>query len=218
MEKPKLITEKIVVKIDDVVPNPWNPNKMPEHLFEKMKKVIAEKGLFGSVIVRPYAGCYQLLDGEHRVRACKELGWTEIPVECSEVEITDEETKFWTMYFNNMRGKDDVEKVAKLLNEISSGQAQLLPMSEEEQQNTKELFKFDFSQFEKRAKEASEEKEKFRIIIIDVPEEEYKLWQFCKKYAEKEEQTIEKDLLVKMCKDYLAPRLGSEVKDGEVTF
>jgi len=218
MDKPKLVTKKIIVKIDEIIPNPWNPNRMPEPLFTKMKAVIAEKGLFGSIIVRPYAGCYQILDGEHRLKACKELGWKECPVECSIKEITDEETKFWTIYFNNMKGKDDIEKRAKLLEEIDSGQCQLLPMTEEEIANEKELFKFDFAQYEKKVKETAGDKEKLRIIIIDVHEEEFKLWQFAKKYAEKEEQRDEKGLLMKMLEDYLSIRLGSNNENREVKF
>ena len=128
----KLVTEKKIVKIDDIVTNPWNPNVMPDVLFQKMKAVINEKGLFGSIIVRPLAGCYQILDGEHRWKALKELGYKEVPVECSVVEITDQDAKFWTIYFNNTRGKDDVEKRAQIFEELEQGQTTFLPWTEEE--------------------------------------------------------------------------------------
>lgn len=144
----KLTTEKLVVDINQVIPNQWNPNSMSEFIYGRMKKTIEDKGLFGSIICRRNAGYYQILDGEHRWKACKELGYKQIPIEVSVKDLSDEEVKFWTLYFNNTKGKDDVEKVAKILNEIDGGQAQLLPFTDEEIKNTKDLFAFDFSQYE----------------------------------------------------------------------
>ncbi len=144
----KLQTEKKIVDIDSIVSNPYNPNVMTDSIFQKMKLTIQDKGLFGSIIVRPFAGCYQILDGEHRWKACKELGYKELPVECSVNEISDSDTKFWTVYFNNTKGKDDIEKRSKIFESLDAGQSQLLPFTEEEIRHEKELFKFDFSQYE----------------------------------------------------------------------
>lgn len=134
--------------MEDIMPNFWNPNCMSSSMFEKMKQTIEQKGLFGSIICRKYGDKYQILDGEHRMKACKELGYTDLPVECCIDEITDEEVKFWTIHFNNTRGKDDIEKRSKILDQLSQGQIQLLPFTEEEIQHEKDLFKFDFSQYE----------------------------------------------------------------------
>lgn len=146
----KLVTEKKIVLIDYIIPNEYNPNQMSDFIYGRMKETIKEKGLFGSIICRPLAGMYQILDGEHRWKACKELGYTELPIEVSVNEMSDQDVKFWTLYFNNTRGKDDIEKVAQIFNEIDIGQAQLLPFTEDEIENTKALFKFDFSQYENK--------------------------------------------------------------------
>lgn len=175
-ENKKLATEKRIVKIDDIVPNPWNPNKQSDYIFQKMKETIQSKGLFGSIYVHEYAGIYQILDGEHRWKACQELGWKEMPVEVSQ-ELPESEVKFWTIYFNNTRGKDDIEKRAKLYEEMDNGQAQLLPFSEEQMTNEKELFKYDFSQYEKR-KEISQDK-KVNAISLVVPDDIKELWDRC---------------------------------------
>lgn len=53
-----------------------------------------------------------------------------------------------TKYFNNTRGKDDIEKRALIFEALDQGQSQLLPFTEDEIRNEKELFKFDFSQYE----------------------------------------------------------------------
>ncbi len=208
-------TTKKIVPIDQIVANRWNPNVQAKSMFEKGVNSVKELGMLGSILVRETAGCFEILDGEHRWKYMKELGYTECPVE-SMGEIDDKDAKLLTVLLNNIKGKDDIEKRAKLYEQLEAGQLALLPFSEEEIANEKALFKFDFGQYEKKVKEAEGEKEKFRIIIIDVHEEEYKLWQFVKKYAEKEEQRDEKDLLVKMIKDYLAVRLGSS--EPEVKF
>lgn len=145
--QPNLKTQKITIPIDKIIPNFWNPNHMSKAIFDKMKQTIQEKGLFGSIICRKYGEKYQILDGEHRMKACKELGWTELPVECATDDVTDAEVKFWTIYFNNTRGKDDIEKRSAILEGLDKNQEQLLPWTEEEIENEKKLFKFDFSQY-----------------------------------------------------------------------
>ena len=164
---------KIVrLKIDDLIPTEENPNKMSDFIYQRMKDTIKEKGLFGSIICRPKAGQFQILDGEHRWKACKELGMTELPIEVSVEEISDQETKFWTLYFNNTKGKDDIEKVVQIFNEIDAGQAQLLPFTEDEIKNTKDLFNFDFSQYETTEVEVPED-ELPRIFSLNFTENEW---------------------------------------------
>lgn len=176
-EGKKLATEKRIVKIDDIVANPYNPNKMSDYIFQKMKETIASKGLFGAIYVREMAGVYQILDGEHRWKACKELGWKEIPVEVAIGEMEESDVKFWTIYFNNTHGKDDIQKRAKLYEQMDQGQAQLLPFTEEEIKNEKELFKFDFSKYEQK-QEISKDK-KASIISLVVPDDIKELWDRC---------------------------------------
>ena len=173
----KLATEKRIVKINDISPNPYNPNEMSEYVFGKMKDTIQSKGLFGAIYVREFAGIYQILDGEHRWKACKELGWKEIPVEVAIGEMEESDVKFWTIYFNNTHGKDDIQKRAKLYEEINEGQAQLLPFSEEEIKNEKELFKFDFSKYDQK-QDISRDK-KASVISLVVPDDIKELWDRC---------------------------------------
>ena len=212
---PKLVTEKKVVPIDLIVTNPWNPNVMSGFMFEKMKKTIEEKGLFGSIIVRKHLGFYQILDGEHRYKACKELGWKELPVECSIDDVSDSDTRFWTLYFNNTKGKDDVEKVANIFEQLELGQEQLLPFTEDEIRNTKELFKFDFSKYETSLVENV--KEQTNVLAFKFNNEEWKLVQKAIQLAKEENQT-EKDMFMGMLFNYLQLRLGSSVGQTVITI
>ncbi len=214
-EKPKkLSTKKIMVDIDLIIANPWNPNKMNDFIFQKMKQTIEKEGLFGSIYVRPLAGMYEILDGEHRVKACKELGYTELPVECSE-EMTEKEVKFWTIYFNNTRGKDDIEKRSKLLNEIDAGQAQLLPMTDEEFENEKALFHFDFSQFDKQ--EEIKEKKDEAIVQIIVPRDVLTLWKKTIEVGKKFEKT-DVQIFVSGIENFLNLHVGSAPDQRDINL
>lgn len=198
-ENRKLVTEKRIVKVDDIVPNPFNPNQQSDYIFQKMKDTIQSKGLFGSIFVHEYAGVYQILDGEHRWKACKELGWTEMPVEVSP-QLEEKDVKFWSIYFNNTHGKDDIEKRAKIFEEIDNGQVQLLPFGEEQIKNEKELFKFDFSQYDAQ-KEISASKKTNAISAI-VPEDIKALWNRCLDVCKKDKIDIS-IMVYRMCDEFL---------------
>ncbi len=168
-------TVKIVVPIDSVQPNKHNPNVMSKSTFDKLKKNFEEKGFFGSIIVREHLipGYYEILDGEHRWKAAKELGWTEVPVE-NAGKISDDELKFHTINFNNARGKDDVFKLAEMMSDISEGQQQLLPWTSEEITNTKKLIEFDFSQYSKESE--LPERTPGMLVVLPFNAEESHVW------------------------------------------
>lgn len=139
-------TTKKIVDINQVFPNPWNPNMESITVYNSIKETIRQKGLIGTITVRDWKGSYQIINGEHRWKILKELEWKEIPVE-SIGEISDDEAYFWTLKLNE-GGKNDIEKLAKMYGEMSDGQLSLLGTTQEEIKNTKDLFKFDFSQYE----------------------------------------------------------------------
>jgi len=127
-------TEKRMVPIDNILPNPWNPNVMEKFMFEKAKQSVRELGFLGSILVRQHTvdGYYQILDGEHRWKVLKEEGESQCPVEVIIGEMSEEEAKLLTNLINNLRGKDDIFKRAKILEALNEGQLQLLPMTSEE--------------------------------------------------------------------------------------
>lgn len=145
-------TIKLEVPIDDIHPNPFNPNVMDKATFAKEKKSIEELGMLGSILVREHIvpGHYEILDGEHRWKVLKELNYTIVPVE-NIGKIPDSQMKFLTIHLNNLRGKDDVFKRAAILKELSDGQLELLPWSAEEIENEMKLVSFDFAQYDKES-------------------------------------------------------------------
>lgn len=69
------------VPLGEVVPSPLQPRKefAPEQLSELMDS-IREHGIIQPLIVRMVAGKYELIAGERRWRASRELGLKEVPV------------------------------------------------------------------------------------------------------------------------------------------
>jgi ParB family chromosome partitioning protein len=60
-------------------------------------------GMAVPILVRPYAGRYQLVHGERRWRAATSLGWSEIPAEIREL---DDETARWLQLVENVNRAD----------------------------------------------------------------------------------------------------------------
>ena len=84
----KLDLDTRTARIVDLEPNPWNPNRMTERLFESTRESIRVMGFIDPVTVCvPKAGSpewpsfptwekgrYLIVDGEHRTRAAQEEG------------------------------------------------------------------------------------------------------------------------------------------------
>lgn len=210
----KYKTEKIIVPISQIVANPWNPNVQTKEMFEKGVQSVQKLGMLGSILVRKYAGMYQILDGEHRWKYCQELGHKEIAVECIIEEVSDNDAKMLTILLNNLRGKDDIEKRAKIFTDLEIGQLQLLPFSAEEIENEKALFAWDFSQYDQEKE--IKKREISRTVMIGLTEEEWSLWQKALEFAKKEHNWSELSLFMHFLDDYLSIRLFRNV-DGTFT-
>ncbi len=81
--RPLLEKEEKIVNLDiaQIKPSTFQPraNFNPQHLKELMDS-IREKGVVQPVLVRPSESGYELIAGERRFRAVKNLGYTKIPV------------------------------------------------------------------------------------------------------------------------------------------
>ena len=205
-------TTKIIVPIDSVVNNPWNPNVESKVVYESIKETIKQKGLVGTITVREQLGYYQIINGEHRWRICKELGWKEIPVE-NMGEISDTEAYFWTLKLNET-GKNDVEKLAKLYGEMSDGQLSLLGSTKEEIQNTKNLFKFDFAQYQTTDPGIPADT-MAHILSFKFTDEEWLVVQKALEIVKKDKET-EKQWFMQMLQHFLQVNLGSAPNETHI--
>jgi len=103
------------INIANIQPNPYNPNKMTEGVFKKLKLSIQKFGLLNAIVVRKKEKGYEIIDGEWRWRACKELNFTEIP--CNVIEATDEEVK-QIIFASTIRGKHDAYESQEVLRDF----------------------------------------------------------------------------------------------------
>lgn len=171
--------------------------------------------MLGSILVREIGGHYEILDGEHRWKYAKELGYKELTVE-SIGEIEDSKAKILTVMLNNLRGKDDIEKRAIILESLNEGQLQLLPFTAEEIENEKKLFKFDFSQYESKD-EGVPADTLAHILSFKFNDDEWKVVQEAIVWAKGEKNT-EKQMFMEMLKHYLQIRLGASPGQTDVVF
>jgi hypothetical protein len=104
----------------EVEPNPWNPNKMDGWMYAKAIDSIAQFGMVDPVLVRQLVvkGRYQLIDGEHRAKACVDLGLL-IPAH-SVGEINDTVARKLTIALNEVHGTANPAEMGKLLDELLS--------------------------------------------------------------------------------------------------
>lgn len=110
----------MIVPIDSVVPNQWNPNKQSEYIFEKELTSIKTHGMVQSILVRQKGTQLEIMDGEHRWRAAKQLGFTEISVN-NMGEISDQVAQQLTIIMNEVKGKADDQLMAKLVASLAQG-------------------------------------------------------------------------------------------------
>lgn len=77
----------VQIKVDEISPGRFQPREMfdPDKLKELILSV-KEKGVLQPVIVRPKGNGYELIAGERRLRAAKELGFSQVPAMIKDVE------------------------------------------------------------------------------------------------------------------------------------
>ena len=106
--------------IDMFVPNSWNTNEMTEEEFESLKESVRiTKGKYlreNPLKVRENSvpGKLEIVDGEHRWKACKELKITQIPFE--KIDIDTEKAQKLNVIYTLNRGNVNYFKLSKLLN------------------------------------------------------------------------------------------------------
>ena len=168
MEEEKVVEKfpvvRLEVSVESVFPNKWNPNIQTDLIFKKLVETIKQIGFIDSVLVREIdEGAYEIIDGEHRLKAAQELGYKKVTID-NLGKIDDSRAKALTVIMNNTRGQDDILKRAQILKEIESGQLSLLPFDEKQIEEEIKLLDFDFSQFEVEDIE-DEDKERAKKIL-----------------------------------------------------
>lgn len=104
----------INISVDDLVENPKNPNILSQELFERLKLAIKRFGFVQPILVSRYRnGKYLIIDGNHRYKAAKELGYKFLPA-----IVSKEDSRVQSISMNKLRGYLDGNIVSELLSEL----------------------------------------------------------------------------------------------------
>lgn len=110
-----------MIPVGEIFANPWNPNEQSDFIFAKERESIRTHGFIDPILVRQIRRdeqeIYEIIDGEHRWRAAKEEGYTQIPANNLGV-VTDEVAKQLTMITNDTRGQANSQKQSALLQSL----------------------------------------------------------------------------------------------------
>ena len=140
-----------VVPIDQVRPNPWNPKDKDTKSFADVKASIAENGLRGFIVVRdnPIEGSpYEIVDGEQRWRACKELEFDKVVI-YNEGKISDQRAQELTLWWQVQVEFNELS-LAKLVSKMITDFGDIkTPYDEKKIAEMQELAKFSFDDYTK---------------------------------------------------------------------
>lgn len=108
------------ISLDLLDANPANANCMKDALFLKLVDHIKESKNYPPLIVRPHPsshGRYQILDGHHRAKALKQLGYHH--ANCDVWDVDDAQTDMLLLTLNRLCGNDDPYKRGEILKRLT---------------------------------------------------------------------------------------------------
>ena len=114
-----IIDSNTQIDIDLIVPAESNPYVMPDSVFESLKDNIKQNGFIGSILVRKHPlkrGKYEIIDGEHRWRACKELNYSKMSVIV--LDYNDINSAIQLIRFNREKGYFDPNKLKTIVDDL----------------------------------------------------------------------------------------------------
>ncbi len=166
----------ITVKIGQLVPADWNYKKDDEAVAKKLMKSIEHDKSAGVPAVRVLGKKYEVIDGNHRLKALQILGWKELMVE-NFGKISKAKAIMVAKRRNTLWFEDDVLKFADLFkNDVIKeyGLKELegmMPNSLEELADLSKMSDFNWSQYDNRGPEA----DGWKGLSIKLSESQYKV-------------------------------------------
>jgi ParB family chromosome partitioning protein len=103
------------IDTDLIKPSPYQPRLTFN--VDELKQEIERDGLLNHLLVRKQGKFYELIDGERRLRAIKELGWKTAPIRVSRMK--DEVVRRSVYKLNKMRENYTVEEEAKYFKKLT---------------------------------------------------------------------------------------------------
>jgi ParB family chromosome partitioning protein len=112
----KVYSEIKIVETESLMPNSYNPNIMTDEQFQSLVDDFKENGFVGQPII--INDNNEIIDGEHRWRCAKFLGYEKVPVVVFNPKDTDHQ-KMLTIGWNAKRGEMSPLKLAGIISELN---------------------------------------------------------------------------------------------------
>ena len=199
--------------MNKIVENEYNPNEMDENKFKKLVLNIKRKGFRKPIEVRKVGENYVIIDGAHRFRACKELGYTEI--DCIVDDVDETEAMIDTLNAN-IHGTHNPYKEAQVFKQIHERYTlkdieKLTVYGQSEIKDRMELLNLSPSiQKELERKEREEMKQAPVVLTFMIKEFEKELVD--RALSQCENASDKNKALVELCKKFIEK---GDVKNGE---
>lgn len=153
-----------VVKLEDVRPNTWNPKEKDHDNVKFIEQNIKRIGFNEPIRVRENNG-YEIVDGEQRWTASKNLGLKEVLI-YNEGEMSDEEARASTLWWQVQIPFDDI-KLAYEVAQLSEEDIEL-PYTAEEIEDFKAMANFNFDEYStERPEDDVDGMKTFKVILGD---------------------------------------------------
>lgn len=146
------------ISVERLVKASWNYKEDNDDLKEKLKNNIKRNGQIENILIRELdTGFYEVVNGNHRTDAVKELGINEV-VAFNLGKITQAEAMRVAIETNELKFETNAVKLAERIKEISlefnhEELSLTMPYNTTELENFSKLLSFDFAQFESNEEE-----------------------------------------------------------------
>lgn len=200
MENKDFDPSKIIkVPIDKVEPNDYNPKEKNTKEYKNVVESIRRNGLKQPIFVREVDGNdkYVVVDGEQRLTAANELGYTEIYV-YNLGKISEEEAKALTIWFEVQVPFSEVE-LAPIVVELNKLDI-TLPYTDEEIVTFEKMTQFDFdTAYNEEGPQNDEPDDEMKTLNIKMTPEQFETVDGAMKYIMEQEDVSAGRALELLC-------------------
>lgn len=132
----------MTIPIEKLIAHPGNPNRMSKRNFVRLVRNIERTGRYEPLVVRRQGDGFQIINGHHRCRALKQLGYE--TVDAIVWDVDDAEADILLSTLNRLGGSDVLEKKLALLGRLNRKMharemAKLLPFTRSQIERLKNL-------------------------------------------------------------------------------
>lgn len=179
-------TQVVEIELKHLKPAPWNykVDGTPEEI-EKLIKSIRRDGSVGVLAVREIGNEFEVIDGNHRLQAVRQMKWHKVFCE-NFGEISQAEAVIIARRRNHSWFEDNAQKFGKLLRDVVVPEIDLnelediMPDTGEEMQRLIDLSSFSFDDFEQG--EQPDDETTFKTVSFKLPDDQYSMWkQWCER-------------------------------------